>query len=108
MLTDRGIGGTGAASKGPQWSDRGIGGTGGASQPTRSADRGIGGTGIIGIITGFASVCLDGVEVHLDAVTPVYVNGNPETAQRSAGAVGRNHGGRSCRPPQRPAGHGPP
>lgn len=82
VLTDRGIGGTGAASKGPQWSDRGIGGTGGASQPTRSADRGIGGTGIIGIITGFASVCLDGVEVHLDAVTPVYVNGNPETAQR--------------------------
>ena len=42
--------------------DRGIGGTGAIVQ---SADRGIGGTGIIGVITGFASVCVAGEEVAL-------------------------------------------
>jgi hypothetical protein len=42
--------------------DRGIGGTGAVVQ---SADRGIGGTGIIGVITGFASVCVAGEEVAL-------------------------------------------
>lgn len=43
--------------------DRGIGGTG--APATRLADRGIGGTGIIGVITGFASVCVAGEEVAL-------------------------------------------
>lgn len=43
--------------------DRGIGGTG--APPVKVADRGIGGTGIIGVITGFASVCVAGEEVGL-------------------------------------------
>ncbi len=43
--------------------DRGIGGTG--APPVQVADRGIGGTGIIGVITGFASVCVAGEEVAL-------------------------------------------
>lgn len=62
--------------------DRGIGGTG---SPVRTADRGIGGTGapsrtgILGVITGFASVCLAGQEVEYGADLPVQVDG------RSAG-----------------------
>ena len=55
--------------------DRGIGGTGApASQVT---DRGIGGTGIIGVITGFASVCLAGQEVALPPGVPAMIDGQP-------------------------------
>jgi hypothetical protein len=53
---------------GPVVADRGIGGTG---APTQLADRGIGGTGIIGTITGFASICVDGLEVAYGPATPV-------------------------------------
>ena len=68
--------------------DRGIGGTGGptiadsitapADHLTAddvTADRGIGGTGIVGVITGFASICVDGLEVTYDASAPVDING---------------------------------
>ena len=68
-LADRGIGGTGAPTA---VADRGIGGTG---TPLRTADRGIGGTGIIAVITGFASICLGGMEVALDDTVPVTLNG---------------------------------
>lgn len=55
----------------------GIGGTG------ISADGGIGGTGIqaeadlglIGVITAFGSICVNGIEVHYNADTPVSSNG---------------------------------
>lgn len=55
--------------------DRGIGGTG------QLADRGIGGTGAPGVmavhgrISGFGSVCVDGLEIGVDAATPVRVDG---------------------------------
>ena len=51
--------------------DRGIGGTG--APAVKLVDRGIGGTGIIGVITGFASVCVAGEEVGLppDASTRI-------------------------------------
>ena len=66
-VTDRGIGGTGIQA------DRGIGGTG------AYADRGIGGTGprtgIVGVITGFASVCLAGQEVQYTPGQQVLVDG---------------------------------
>lgn len=39
------------------------------------ADRGIGGTGIVGVITGFGSVWVDGVEVALDDATAVDADG---------------------------------
>ncbi len=68
-VADRGIGGTGAPTA---VADRGIGGTG---APVRTADRGIGGTGIIAVITGFASICLGGLEVALDDTVPVTLNG---------------------------------
>jgi hypothetical protein len=48
--------------------DRGVGGTG-----IRPEDRGIGGTGIVGVITGFGSVWVNGLEVELDAATPVRI-----------------------------------
>jgi hypothetical protein len=48
--------------------DRGVGGTG-----IRPEDRGIGGTGIVGVITGFGSVWVNGLEVELDATTPIRI-----------------------------------
>src|SRR5581483_4692426 len=30
-----------------------------------------------GVITGFGSICVNGIEVHYDATTPVTVNGQP-------------------------------
>ena len=79
---DGGIGGTGAIAKG------GIGGTGAI------AKGGIGGTGfatngvgVVGTITGFASLCVNGLEVHYAAGTPVSANGLP--ASTSDLAVGQ-------------------
>lgn len=65
-----GIGGTGFLALG-----EGIGGTGSIAQ-----DGGIGGTGIVGIITGFASICVNGMEIHYDPETPLEINGRPATA----------------------------
>ena len=73
-----GIGGTGAPqSTTAVGSTGGIGGTGQIASPG-----GIGGTGapnegvgIVGIVTGFASVCVNGVEVHFEAATPTSENG---------------------------------
>lgn len=66
----------------------GIGGTG-------IDGGGIGGTGqraesefaVLGVVTGFASICVNGIEVHYDAVTPVSLNGEPASA--GALAVGK-------------------
>jgi hypothetical protein len=62
----------------PVLADRGIGGTGAPSK-IQVADRGIGGTGIVGVVTGFASVCVDGLEVRLDKTVPIAVNGAAAT-----------------------------
>src|SRR2546422_4023925 len=51
----------------------GIGGTG----IGKDGSGGIGGTGIVGVITGFASICVNGVEVHYDASPPVSADGRP-------------------------------
>ena len=74
-----GIGGTSAPGHG------GIGGTG---SPAELALGGIGGTGqvalpiaagetgaVVGTITGFASICVNGLEVHYEDSTPVTANG---------------------------------
>ncbi|WP_241771248.1 DUF5666 domain-containing protein, partial [Acidisphaera rubrifaciens] len=34
-------------------------------------------TGIVGVVTGFASLCVDGLEVALPATTPVRIDGAP-------------------------------
>ena len=57
-----GIGGTGIRS------DGGIGGTG---------IRAEGDVGIIGVITGFGSICVNGIEVQYEAATPVSADGSP-------------------------------
>jgi hypothetical protein len=81
-----------AAVLAPAWAcdPGGIGGTG-----IRGEGGGIGGTGqqaeadlgVIGVITGFASICVNGVEVHYDATTPVSMNGQPTAP--NALAVGK-------------------
>lgn len=82
-----GIGGTGMVAARP-----GIGGTGMlAARPgiggTGIDQGGLGGTGIVGVITGFASICVGGVEVHYNDDTPMSENGQPSRA--SALAVGQ-------------------
>lgn len=60
---------------GPPMAERGIGGTG--APAIQLAERGIGGTGIIGVVTGFASICLAGREVALPAGVPIEIGGVP-------------------------------
>ncbi len=86
---DGGIGGTGHAPGGAR-PEEGIGGTG---RDGSSVDR-IGlplasgeGIGVVGVITGFASICVNGLEVHIDAATPVSENGR--AAQTGSLAVGQ-------------------
>lgn len=83
-----GIGGTGSPTR------SGIGGTGSAVTPLASggiggtgapaSDGGVGGTGIVGTITGFASICVNGVEVHYGDSVPVSENGRSGTLSRLA------------------------
>lgn len=94
LAIDGGIGGTGAPANGGiggtgmPAEHGGIGGTGApiASNRLLPDDGGVGGTGIVGVITGFASVCVNGIEVHYDSQTPVSFNGKP--AKLSDLAVG--------------------
>jgi hypothetical protein len=59
-----GIGGTGIDGGG-------IGGTGQRAEAE---------VGVLGVVTGFASICVNGIEVHYDAKTPVSLNGDPSSA----------------------------
>ena len=90
---DGGIGGTGheddaggIGGTGLQQERGGIGGIGGTGH--RSGEGGIGGTGdladgdtigLLGTITAFASICVNGVEVHFNPDTPVQVDGKSAT-----------------------------
>ena len=69
-----GIGGTGN-----QAATDGIGGTG-----NQAATDGIGGTGIIGIITDFGSIWVNGIRVQYDATTPVQAYGATVAADKLA------------------------
>lgn len=71
-----GVGGTGQVAQRP-----GIGGTG------QLAGNGLGGTGIVGVVTGFGSVCVNGLKVEYEADTPVQRDGQP--VPHSALAVGQ-------------------
>ena len=72
----------------PRLAERGIGGTGIRPDGAQTADRGIGGTGIVGTITGFASVCINGLEVQYAPETPVSVDGvRSEVATLRVGQV---------------------
>jgi hypothetical protein len=59
--------------------DRGIGGTGAPAAGPEISDRGIGGTGIVGVITGFGSVIIDGREIAYTPSTPLTVDGESDT-----------------------------
>lgn len=72
-----GLGGTGYSAGG----EGGIGGTGRTGDPGNEGAGGIGGTGIVGTITGFASICVNGLEVHYDSDVPVSENGKASTAR---------------------------
>ena len=90
-----GIGGTGAPASGIGGTGAQASGVGGTGMP---ANGGIGGTGIVGTITGFASVCINGVEVHFEAETPVDMNAQPATiANLAVGQVVAIHAGHSAR-----------
>lgn len=83
---DSGIGGTGATAAAPE-NEGGIGGTA-RVEPGGDDEGGVGGTGIagagdtgiIGTITGFASICVGGVEIHYRGDTPVQIDGQTATA----------------------------
>lgn len=87
-LDPGGMGGTGAVASG------GIGGTGAPVAPAEHGgiggtgapadEGGIGGTGIVGTITGFGSICVNGVEVHYDSKVSLSENGVPASAGRLA------------------------
>jgi hypothetical protein len=62
---------------GPLLVDRGIGGTG---APVQVAERGIGGTGIVGVVTGFGSVFVNGMEIRYDDSAPVDIDGSASSA----------------------------
>ncbi|MDD2864335.1 MAG: DUF5666 domain-containing protein [Methylococcales bacterium] len=70
----------------------GIGGTG-FSPPTNSdllaqrngeGESGIGGTGIVGIISGFGSICVNGIEIQYDSKTPIVEDGIPTQSNHLA------------------------
>ncbi len=69
--TGSGLGGTGAIANGS-----GIGGTGQKTDNQASI--------IIGTITGFGSICVNGVEIHYSSSTPVQVNGEPANTEQLA------------------------
>ncbi|HVY15770.1 MAG TPA: DUF5666 domain-containing protein [Rhodopila sp.] len=84
--------------------ERGIGGTGTiADVPTAmlTTDRGIGGTGILGIVTGFGSICVDGLEVAYDSSVAVDIDGDPaRTSQLRVGQVVAVHAAGSASAPR--------
>lgn len=82
LTADGGIGGTGHAIGGSGTggtgihAGSGIGGTG-ARVDSSGSGSGMGGTGVVGVITGFGSICVAGLEIHYDQSTPVSVDGLP-------------------------------
>jgi hypothetical protein len=86
-----GIGGTGVEPGGTGGTGVEPGGTGGTGIDPGGAKvdpGGIGGTGqraeaeigVLGVITGFGSICVNGIEVHYDANTQVALNGDLSSA----------------------------
>lgn len=74
-----GIGGTGVRDNRPApaaWL---------AKYPTDPSDGdGIGGTGIVGVISGFGSICVAGQEIHYSQQTPVFIQGKSSASPQLA------------------------
>lgn len=86
VATGSGLGGTGAPMVASQGTGSGLGGTGspvasgerglgGTGSPVAGGESGLGGTGIVGVVTGFASICVNGVEVEYPPSMPVERDG---------------------------------
>lgn len=58
--------------------DIGLGGTG----LVANSGSGLGGTGIVGVITGFGSIFVNGIEVEYDHTTPFTIDGKPAEYQQ--------------------------
>jgi hypothetical protein len=69
VTAEGGLGGTGISA------DGGMGGTGMLAENGLLPESGKGGIAIIGVVTGFASICVNDTEVHYDANIPVFDNG---------------------------------
>jgi len=69
-----------ASGKPDELAERGIGGTGGATRPPPPSEPIRPSLGVAGIIDGFGSVCLDGLEVGLLPGTTVTTDGGPASA----------------------------
>jgi hypothetical protein len=78
-----GLGGTGAPATAVAAHPGGIGGTGQVAQRPglggtgQVADSGLGGTGIVGVVTGFGSICVNGLKVEYAPETPLQRAGQP-------------------------------
>jgi hypothetical protein len=85
-----GLGGTGAPASSAAANPGGIGGTGQVAQRPglggtgQVAEGGLGGTGIVGVVTGFGSICVNGVKVEFDGGTPVQRDGRPSSLNELA------------------------
>lgn len=65
---EEGIGGTGRSTD-----TEGIGGTGhGSSEAGRDARQAL---GLVGVIAGFASICVNGQEIHFSSATAIHIDG---------------------------------
>jgi hypothetical protein len=53
----------------------GLGGTGRPARAPAPQEGGLGGTGVVGVVTGFASICVNGLEVEFDLDTPLQRDG---------------------------------
>ena len=78
--------GTGGTGHGPWQQDgSGTGGTGHAGWMEATDGNGTGGTGhateVEGVITGFASICVNGLELHYQPTTPIAINGRKASAK---------------------------
>lgn len=75
MAAAPGLGGTGAPALAQHAQlPGGMGGTG-SPVPAVAMEGGLGGTGIVGVVTGFASICVNGVKVEYTPETPVQRDG---------------------------------
>lgn len=82
LVSDRGIGGTGSPPV-SAIADRGIGGTGierTGVERTGVERTGVERTGLLGVITGFASICLGGQEIGYDPATQILIDAKPGRA----------------------------
>ena len=62
--------------------DIGLGGTGLLANTGNGAGSGLGGTGIVGAITGFGSIFVNGIEVEYNNKTAFTIDGKPATHQQ--------------------------